>query len=200
MNLFSKKKSFRNPGGFLLPELMVAIFLFSLVVTISVGSIITLLNSNKKTQSLKSVMNNLNLALDSMSKAITVGDQYDCGTAGGATNCGSGETAFRFRSNEDLNTNGSLDTIRYRRRTDTSGGYIARTIDSGPEVRMTAPEIDVTSLRFFVSGTEPSFASGDRIQPRVIILIEGTTKVVPQGTQSAFQVQTVVSQRLPDNR
>lgn len=197
----NRQQKRNTTGGFLLVELIVALFLFSLVMTISVGSIIQLLDANRKTQSLKSVMNNLNLALDSMTKAIAVGRDYDCGViADGVTDCEiPGDNQINFESNEDLSGDGILDTITYSFRVDAEGkGYLARAMDGGTPIRMTAPEIDITNLTFVVTGTAP-FDSGDRQQPKVWISIQGMTREDPRGTGSTFRVQTAISQRIPDN-
>ncbi len=189
-----------------MPEVIVAIFLFSLVMTIGMGSIITLLNANRKTQSIKSVMNNLNLALDSMTKVIAVGKDYHCGGSGNLNtplDCQNGATQMTFESNEDLyplgNPDGLPDHITYSLQSDSFGGYIERKIDGGSATRMTAPEIDITKMRFFVLGTAPFGGGLDNEQPKVVILIEGATKMAAQDAGSSFQIQAMTSQRIPDN-
>jgi len=188
-----------NKKGFLLVEVIVALFLFSLVMTISIGSIISLLDANRKTQSQKSVMNNLDLTLDSMTRAIAVGKNYHCGDdedPEDPRDCISGNNnEITFESNEDLNNNGNLDLITYSRNGSSGNRYIGRTTDSGSTIRMTAPEIDVAQLRFLVTGTD---GIPNTKQPKVIILIDGTSKPAPRGTASPFHIQTIVSQRIPD--
>lgn len=200
--IFNKKSDGKN-RGFLLVELIVALFIFSLVMTISIGSIVNLLDANRKTQSLKSVMNNLNLVLDTMTKAIAVGSKYHCGPAGAPDNCPVGDTQMTFESNEDIDGDGNFDDkVTYALNTDIPGKYyIERILDSeiSTRTRMTAPEIDITGLTFVVSGAIPYQGGSDLEQPKVIILVEGTTKPTPRNTQSPFHIQTVVTQRLPDN-
>lgn len=209
--LNSKKIYSKNNKGFLLVELIVALFIFSLFVTISIGSIISLLDANRKTQSLKSVMNNLNLALDNMTRDIAVGREYDCGFPGGATDCSfstGGDRMISFLSNEDLNNDGEMnDRITYEfapAGPENPVGYIHKSISTafmGEPVRMTSYEVNITNVNFFVDGTAPFNENPphDINQPRVVIWIDGVTETAPRGTASSFHVQTSVTQRVPDN-
>ena len=47
-------------GGFTLVELMVSVSLFAIVMVISMGSVVSVFDANKKSQSLRTVMDNLN--------------------------------------------------------------------------------------------------------------------------------------------
>ena len=80
MTYFFKKpnKTFRI-RAFSLIELMVSVALFSIVMVISVGSLLTMIDANRKAQALKSVMNNLNFALESMVRNARVGTNFNCG-------------------------------------------------------------------------------------------------------------------------
>lgn len=196
------KEKLNSAKGFFLVELIVAVFVFTIVMTVSVGSLIVGIDANKKTQSLKSVLNNLDIALDTMTKTIAVGGNYSCGATGEippeTSDCGvSGDTSFTFLLNEDLNGDGSMnDSITYSFETDDAGGYLSRTLhsDGGEPIRMTAPEVNITDMRFFVTGSQ----SSDIHQPRVRIVINGTSPAGPRSAPTEFMVQTVVSQRGPD--
>lgn len=59
-----------NKKGFTLIEMIVSVFIFSIVMTVAAGSILSIMQSNKKAQSLKAVMNNMNLSLESIVKDI----------------------------------------------------------------------------------------------------------------------------------
>ena len=63
---------------------------------------------------------------------------------------------------------------------------------------MTAPEITIEHLNFYVDGTEST-----NEQPKVLITIGGvvnsrTAPGVKAKTSSRFDIETMVSQRLPD--
>lgn len=45
--------------GFTLVEMIVAIFVFSVVMVISTGALVSIIGANRKAQSVKSVMNNV---------------------------------------------------------------------------------------------------------------------------------------------
>lgn len=185
----------------MLVELIVAVFVFSIIMTVGVGSLIIGVDANKKTQSLKSVLNNLDIALDTMTKTIAVGTSYYCGTNNqappGTIDCPEGDTSFSFLMNEDLNGDGLInDTITYSFDFDEKGGYISRTMhrEGGRSIRMTAPEVNITDMRFFVTGSMP----GDLYQPKVRIVINGVSQAGPRNEPTEFMVQTLVSQRIPD--
>jgi type II secretory pathway pseudopilin PulG len=208
-HFFNKKKYPKKNQGFLLAELIVAVFLFSLFATVSIGSIINLLDANRKTQSLKSITNNLNQVLDSMTKELAVGKDYDCGYVGGPTDCPfpTGGSSITFLSNEDTNGDGVINDLLITYRFNApdpetgDGGYIEREINpisGGPAIRMTAKEVNITKLVFFVNGTAP-FTLPDTYQPKVTIFIDGTTKTAPRGSDSSFHIQTSVTQRIPDD-
>jgi type II secretory pathway pseudopilin PulG len=216
-----KSKTAQGKEGFFLAELIVSVFIFGIVMTVSVGSLILALDANRKTQSLKSVLNNLNVVLDTMTRTIATGSHYLCGSGTSfnpenpdVADCfmsatdplNSGEEVVNLLFNEDLDGNDSADDfITYERRVDSGGkGYIARTIRGGAgsyssAVRMTAPEVDITSLRFYVSGSEPAVNGTDFEQPRVLIVVKGTAPAGPRN-ETDFTVQTLVTQRIPDFR
>src|SRR3989338_5238251 len=87
------KYEIRNTSrGFTLVEMIVAIGLFSVVMVVCVGALLSLVNANRKAQALQSVMNNLNIALDGMARSVRMGNTYDgstgcVGNTGGANDC-----------------------------------------------------------------------------------------------------------------
>jgi prepilin-type N-terminal cleavage/methylation domain-containing protein len=90
--------------GFTLIELMTAVSIFVIIMTISMGSITGVFEANRKSRSLKTVLNNLNLAVESMSKEMRYGKNYHCGS-GTVTlpqNCPSGGTLMSFLSSEGV--------------------------------------------------------------------------------------------------
>jgi len=175
--------------GFTLIELMTAVSVFLIVMTISMGAILGIFNANDKVGTLKITMDNLNLAVETMSREIRFGTTYDCGLIEPITptNCLTGSVVgLSFRANDGKQ-------ISYRR---GDSNNIVKSIDGGPEISVTAPEVNIQNLTFYVSGA--SGPPGDTLQPRVIIVIKGEagTKV---SSQSGFTIQTEVSQRLLDN-
>lgn len=183
--------------GFTLVEMLVAVALFAIVMTVSVGSLLTLVDANKKAQALKSVMNNLNFALENMSRNIRVGTTYHCNTSATVpanidtpNDCPSGGVLIGFEPTGG-DPNDKSDQIVYR----LNGNRLERSTDGGATfLSVTAEEVRITNLDFFVTGAE---ISGDTEQPRVVMVIQGVAGPTP-ALESEFNIQATVSQRLLD--
>lgn len=208
------KKTFKNKSqsGFLLVELIVALFIFSVVMTVGIGSIITIFDANKKAQSLQSVMNNLNLAMDSMTKALAVGTNYGClaqlsssdpettnvGDCDGGLNPFGAGVSFLSQDDDIVTFEFSKSCFEEDEEGNDTAGCFMRTINDEPPVRLTAPEIRLSDVRFLVSGTAPfNPPTNDLEQPRVLIFIKGIANAGPRN-KTTFSIQTAVSQRIPD--
>ena len=172
--------------GFTLVEMIVAVALFAIVMTVATGAIFTIVNANRSAQSLNSVITNLNFAIESMLRDIRTGINYDC-TANPVDptphNCAtSGNSAISF-------INSNADNIQY---TLSSSGAIIKTVaaadSSGP---ITAPEVHIETLEFYVDGAESATPNQ---QPHVLVRIKGYAG----GSKniSHFDIQTYVSQRV----
>ncbi len=71
--------------GFTLVEMIVALAVFTVVALIAVGALLKITSANKKSQTLKTTINNLNFALESMSREIRTGSTYQCGVTSNFT-------------------------------------------------------------------------------------------------------------------
>lgn len=184
----------KTERGFTLIEIMVSVSIFVIVVIIAVGALISINDANRKVQSMRALMDNLNFALENISRTLRTGSSYHCGVTGTITapqDCavtGSDFVAFEGANGSKLNTQ---DQIVFR----LSNGQIQRSVDSGATfLGLTSPNIVVTRLQFYVSGT----AALDAKQPRILLLIGGTADA-GKGLVSEFHLQTVVSERLIDS-
>lgn len=170
--------------GFTLIELMTAVSIFAIVMVISMGSITGIFEANRKSRTLKTVMANLNLTIESMSKEMRFGKNYHCGTAGSditPQNCPSGATYLSFLSSEN-------EQITYQ----LSGSSIEKKVNSGAYISVTAPEIIIDDLTFYVIGS----GTGDVLQPKIMMKVKahaGSDK-----NRTDLTLQTLVSQRVPD--
>lgn len=184
---------------------MVSITIFSIVMLVSIGALLSIIDANRKAQSLKSVMNNLNFALENMSRNIRVGTNYHCKSYDGIippavpsnitdTNDCSGEDGgvlFAFEGSKG-DRNNSGDQIVYR----LNGTRLEGSTDSGGTfTAITAPEVNITNFKFYTIGSAP-LTAGNTIQPRVVMTIQGTAGTGVNRTE--FNVQASVSQRLID--
>ena len=70
--------TYRKERGFTLIEVMVSVSLFAMVMTLSLGAILSIIDGNKKAQAINAVANNLNFAVESMVRDIKTGYAYTC--------------------------------------------------------------------------------------------------------------------------
>ena len=186
--------------AFTLVEMMVAVSIFAIVMMIGVGALLSLVETNRRAQAINSVMNNVNAAVETMSRAVRVGTNYHCRTStsyvppttySNTQDCALGNgVVFAFESSEGDDTL-ATDQIVYRLNDTTlerskSGG------ENGTWVAVTAPEVNIEAFEVYVLGS----TAGDSVQPRMLMTIRGSAQV-PGGTTS-FTVQSSVVQRLID--
>ncbi len=190
---------------------MVSVTIFIVVMTIALGSLLSISAAERKAEALKTVMNNLNFGLESMSRAIRTGITYHCGETGTIDvplNCPdqvNGDDYFAFEAiGGDINNSGD-QVVYYFEPTAGNcgsshiGGCIMRSVTSGGNpVPITAPEVNITSLTFFVVGAVASFDGEDPpVQPKVVITLTG--QIAAGASQpTRFNLQTAVTQRLYD--
>lgn len=184
--------------GFTLIEMMVSVAIFSIVMMVGVGALLALVEFNRRAEAVNSVMQNLNAAIEGMSRAVRVGGTYhcevsptippditsveDCATEGGLL------LAFEASGGSPSNAN---DQVVYR----LNGTQIERSTNSGVNwVAITAPEVKIESLKFFVTGS--ARPPVDRLQARVLVRIQGSAEI-PGGT-TVFSIQTSMTKRVPD--
>lgn len=170
--------------GFTLIEMLVATALFVTVMTIAVGSLIVILDANRKAQTVSSNINNVFFSMETMTRLIRTGYDYYCGgdvNSTGVLDCPSGDTSISF-----------IDDLGKRNVLSLSEGAVSRTFE-GSTFKITSPDFIVQTLRFTVTGSTRS----DTTQPTVTIVLVGATGVgTPE--ESSLRVQTTLTQRLLD--
>jgi len=189
--------------AFTLIEMMVAVSIFAMVMLIGVGALLSLVETNRRAQAINSVINNMNAALESMSRSVRVGTTYHCRTSSTVPSaselsttqdCASGGGLLLAFEASDGDRNNTNDQVVYR----LNGTQLERSTQAGANgtwVALTAPEVTVESFEFFVVGSAP-LSAGNTIQPRVLMKIRGSAPV-PGGTTN-FSVQASVTQRIID--
>lgn len=176
--------------GFTLVEMTVALGLFTIIMFIATNSFLSIVNADRKSRATRIAADNLNIAIEDMTRRIKTGSSYYCGTGGDALNAvndcpGGGQSTIFFNDQDGTRVKYTLD----------GGAHaIMRSVGSEPMIRTTSPEVSVTSLNFIVSG---SAVAPDAVQPIVVIGIEGS---LGSGVASTtFRIQSTVTQRVYDN-
>lgn len=189
----------KKNNGFSLIEMLVAVALFSGVMLIGVGALLSLIDANRKAQAINSVMNNLNFAIENISRNVRVGTTYHCEPNASPVpvnidtpkDCVNGGKLFAFEaSNGDPED--KSDQVIYR----LKDNVLEKSINGGAAgtfVSIIAPEVSIKKFVFYVDGT----SSSDNMQPRVVIVIQGTAGI-SEKTKTEFNLQTTISQRVLD--
>ena len=177
--------------GFTLIELMVSVTLFIVVMLVAVGALLALVDANKKARALESVINNLNVSLDGMVRAIRMGSLYNCGGSS-APNPATGADCYLGLQRISFAPYGSDPSDDAERWTYYfSDGQIFR-IRDGITSAITAPEVSISEMDFYVSGTKVR----DIVQPKVVLVVKGEAGA--RETKSTFYIQATAVQRTLD--
>lgn len=169
--------------GFTLIEIIVSLSVFSAVILIVLGAVISIMNLQRKTNAFRAAQENLSYAFESIAKEIRTGSKY--------------------RNTDNQADSSSLDFINdqaqhvfYR----LNGGQIEKCVDevgvaicTNSFLPLTSTEISIDSLHFTITGV-----GVDQNQPRIRMLVFGE---VGKGTKysSTLFLQTVVTQRKLDS-
>lgn len=191
MRKHTAKKN-KASSGFTLVEMIVAVGLFTVVAAISLGAVLTIFDSNNKSQSSKTVVDNLNLALENMTRTVRFGRSYHCGVGGNLAaplNCDNGDSAMSVSFGSNV--------VVYRlcgtsiKMSETGSGVTD--CDDARMQAVTSPDTVVEHLKFYIFG-----ADSDDLQPYVVAVIKGYVGKKPT-TQTVFSLQTMMSQRNLDH-
>jgi type II secretory pathway pseudopilin PulG len=206
MNKHTHTSKNKKQGGYMLIEIMVSLAIFSIVTITSAAALLAIIDANSKAQNLKAVMDNLSVSIENMSRSLRIGTDYKCITASGDAGsyddamCGNGTNGISFRP-QDANLADPTDRVEYYFAPDSSNldqngnpiGTIFRKRGNGSAVAITAPEVTIKNVKFFVMGSGPTPG-----QPRVFININGEAGITAFSL-TPFNIQTSVSQREIEN-
>jgi type II secretory pathway pseudopilin PulG len=198
-----KTKYTKRTDGYTLIELVVSVGLFVVVSLISSSAFLGVTVSNRRTLAIRTTTDNLNSAIESMSRNLKTGFFYHCGSSGSIAapqDCPSGDTylAFEGQKGDILTTS---DQIIYKigpagTLCSSSKQICVSTDGGGTFYPLTAPppEVSIDGLAFRVYGSTQSDSPAK--QPRIVIVIIGSAGIGISAT--SFNVETTISQRLPD--
>ena len=172
--------------GFTLVELLVSIALFSIVMVIGLGSILTIVDSNRKARTLMEVMNNLNFAVDSMTRSFKSGQISQINDSLGVIR--SDGECFATQEVNYSATSSGLAEYRFVEYCVTDGVLTKKIGTNGNQIPLTSPDVNIQYAKFEIAG-EDSFE-----QPLLTIVLDGEVEIA-SGISSRFTIHTSVAQR-----
>jgi len=185
--------------GFTLIELMVATSIFVVIMLAAMGSLMAASATSKRAQQLQTSMDNVNFAMESMTRSIRIGRNYICKTGidtvdlntlpSSPIDCPSGGYLVAFIPATTMNLSGSK-LIAYKLDGTSGTGVLERCTDNSTCVPITSSDVNITTLKFYVVGADNTTV---KIQPSVYITMKGTVTI--KGQASSFAIQTMASQR-----
>lgn len=189
----SKRKNSKR--GFTLVEMLVSVGIFSIVVMISLGAILTILDANRKARTLTEVMNNLNFSMEMITRSLKTGVEPD--QDNGTLIVGAiilDEEGFKREKTqyklEEQDGRGFISRCAVV--VTSSSQYESASCASGDWMPITSDMVDIDRFDLLVTATQN--ANDGVIQPRTQLFIKGTVKISDR-ISSDFSLQTTVSQR-----
>lgn len=188
MRNFCKK----NNKGFSLIELIVALGIFTSIITVLLGALIVTMNSAKHSRALRTAMDNVNFAMESMTRSIRMGTNYYCVEDSGGVPSNIGEQT------KDCD-NGSFVSFIPKGENPISSRIGYGLIEEGDDpvlnrctddvcVAIVSPDVSIDSLKFIVKNSDLNGG-----QASIYIMMKGS--VLVKGTPVPFALQTMTSQR-----
>jgi prepilin-type N-terminal cleavage/methylation domain-containing protein len=168
----------KNNKGFTLIELLISVALFSIVVVIAFGAITVTIDVNRKSQTLTTVMNDLNFTLENITRTIktTQGIKID-------------EGLYQFQDQRSI-----PNYVTYR--FNSVEGKIEKCESGTDSSCLDADYVSIVSEQIVIEDfyleniqTDPS------TQPRFLMIVKGYAQITPK-IKSGFSVQTTVSPRI----
>ncbi len=197
------KKNLRQ-SGFTLIEVMVSVAIFSIIVTIGIGSLLSINTAHKKALANKTALDSVNFVMESIAKSIRTGDYYTCkdlstdydGALGyfmaspsETFGCGAGNEIDFIQFNDS--ERGERVSYGYDTILDPDGA-IVRKIENGSWEKITGEDVSVDAFHIVVVGN----ALDDGLQPRATIRVVFRVRV--GGQEQIIAMQSTVSQRSLD--
>ena len=195
------KKKLNNQSGFTLVEMLVAVSIFVVVAIIVTGALMVVIQSYRKTQTAKLVIDNLNFAMDQMALDLREGTEYlGYNHTGGnnysscSDNCNS--LAFRSRNGSVVHYSFNIDEKRVWTKRGCSDLTAGAVCDNpfgltDPQVEVVKPDGTTGGLEFrFIPDLNVTDFPGHR---KIIISLHGQS--VQGGEKTLYHLQTTVSQR-----
>lgn len=190
--LHPRVSSLRSKNGFTLIEIMVSVAIFTIIITSGIGALVTMTQTYSKAQKNKQVHQGLNYALETITREVRLGTNYQGNSSFGEGLEGIDGVGPSLRVTAS-DQRGSVtyfvdNNILYLNR---AGAVNAQ---NGTFALTDSTQLLVDSIRFSVVGTATKFEALDFRQPFVWIQIQAHAT----GETSMTSVQTLVSSRTLD--
>lgn len=195
-----RKHLVHKQKGFTLIEMLIAVAIFALVLLVAMGAILTIIDANRKSRTLTTVMNNVTFMLDNLTRTVKSGTNMERFNGGGGLRV----CAIDLGQNDPEGF--TREYIFYRH--NTTDKTIERCVvptnscDSAPSScsgysPLLSDDVVINDLNFEVIAdgsvlTDPAEDEAGR-QPRVLITVDGV--VTENRVESDFSLQTTVTQR-----
>lgn len=161
--------------GFTLIEMMVALGIFVIALTISLGAVLKFKDVQRSTAAINQVQENLRFGLEHMAKEMRTGKNFSC------SNCNGGDNVA-FTNAKGENVSYKLENNRLKK--STAGGVY---------FPLTSPRVRIESLEFFANG----ISNSDGQQPKILVKIKSSIR--DKNAVINFNLQTLISSRNPDS-
>ncbi len=198
MNTVHTQKRYTNSkkGGFTLVEMMVSLSIFAVVMTISGGTLLIMIDVNAKAQALYSASSNLSFALDSMTRELRTGYHYNCTVSvpSDATALPSSTATNDCLGGQFIAFSRERDNVRMGYR--ITNGRLEQKVSSGNWMPLTSSDVVIDRFYLTVADSDTYSDTSDTRQPYINLHILGH---VNNGldTDTDFSIQThMVGRRL----
>lgn len=201
----------RQQQGFTIIEIMVSLSIFALVAVVALGAFLKVMDSGKKAQAFKTIINNLSFTMESFSREARVGTVYDCYSTPNPNNphpftisnlaptgCAAGN-AFIFKS-QRVSKVGGVCNLVYGYQIIANQVYKAQQTDCGDNSLDANDFTPITSSGVIIDPVKSHFvvtydSVGGINLPRATLVLYGATKG-KEKVKTEYRVQTTVTPRI----
>jgi prepilin-type N-terminal cleavage/methylation domain-containing protein len=174
-------KTKKNNKGFTLIEMLVSVAVFSVVLTIVLGTIVTIVDTSRKARSMTEVMNNLNFSFESMTRTLK--------SATKITTVGSDKIEAIDQSGNRITY--SFSNVAISKQVDKKNGG---SFTNGENIPITSSTTKIVTYTISKLSSGNFVTSNGTGQPRIFFSIKGRVETT-KGISSEFNLQSTVSQR-----
>ncbi len=182
----------KKNNAFTIVELLIAVALFTVILSITSGVFIRSLRTQRVITSFIAANSNASLSMEQLAREIRTGQDFCSGP-----NIGCAENSGVFQ--ELIFTNARGEQVNYElSEPRTIGANTIRSImkstDSGMPLPVTADNVNISQFSFYLNGQE----SGDGGNPRITIVLGVGATGIPF-SDALINLQTTVSSRVVED-